>query len=166
MKRWSVPLFVAILLLLVIPAKAGYDRYQQAIGRRDAELAILRPKAASLFEKAHRLEMELGKKVRVAYRTKMIWDTLPPLIPDLLKPDAEPVPASVLANVIFIGQEAVESCHSALSPCLVLNAIKDTIITNQQRQISILEKRVPGRWDGAIEWGFRGLAFWLGTKAR
>lgn len=154
------------ILLLLLPAKALYDNYQQAVGRRDAELAVLRPQVKALSARVQTLEQELKRAVPVAYKTKLVWDTLPPLIPDLLKPDAAPVPASQLAQVIIIGQEAVQSCHEALSPCLTLLPLKDSIIANQGKQISILQKRIPGRFDGMVQWGLRLGFFWLGKKVR
>ncbi len=154
------------VLLLGIPGKALYDRYQQELGRRDAALVSIRAERDTLKGRVRRLEDSLGRQVRVAYKTKTVWDTLPPLIPDLLKPDAKPVPAAVLANVILVGREAVESCHTALSTCLVLQAVKDSVISNQAQEIAILQKRVPGRWDGLLQWGVRLGFFWLGTQTR
>ena len=162
----SYPLALLVAFLVLLPTKALYDNYQQEIGRRDAELAILRPKVATLQNRVDSLERTLKPQLRVTYRTKTVWDTLPPLIPDLLKPEAEPVPAKVLANVILIGQEAVQSCHVALGTCLALQTTKDSIIDLRGREIGILKARISSRWDGLVQWGFRLGFFWLGTQVR
>lgn len=165
--RWfwkgvSFPLAVAVLVSL----KSCYDKQQQEIGKRDAELYSNQQKIGTLQRRVQILEDSLQVKIRVAYRTKLKYDTLLLQVPALERPDAAPVPAKQLASVILVGKEAIETCHSALSVCETLLPVKDSIIRYQQQQLTILNKRVPNGWDEVKQWGWRLLFFEVGRRIK
>lgn len=161
LRYWPVLLLPAFLV-----GKSVYDRQQQEIGRLNADLYRNRAKVDTLQRRVQKLADSIRVRTQVYYRTRTRWDTLPLLVPGLQLANAPAVPAQQLANVILLGQETINACQSALSPCMALIPAKDSIIALQRQELAIIRRRVPNRWDGLREWIIRGAIFYVGTRIR
>jgi hypothetical protein len=162
-RLWLIPLYV--LALLVVPVTLNeYNKWQRRLGVAEAGVQALTIDNKRLTALADSLRRAERVRVDTFIKYKTLWDTLPPLIPALLAPDAKPVPAPVLASVIILGEKTVQACNAVVITCQQRAAVQDSIIANITFQRDYYRKQVPTFFDRTVEWGIRLGFFYLGTK--